>query len=259
MYYAGVDVGAATGKVVILGEEGEMVGFSIVPTGASSRRAAEVALEKALEKAGLDRDLVGPMVATGYGRASVDYAEKQVTEITCHARGAYHLYPQARTVIDIGGQDSKVILIGPKGRVLDFLMNDKCAAGTGRFLEVMARALELDIEELGEVGLRARRPVSISSTCTVFAESEVVGLVAEGVSREDIVAGLHKAIARRIGAMAARVGFVPPVIMAGGVAKNRGAVKALEEELGVPLIVPEEPQIVGALGAALLAREAGSR
>ena len=146
MYYAGVDVGAATGKVVILGEEGEMVGFSIVPTGASSRRAAEVALEKALEKAGLGRDLVGHVVATGYGRASVDYAERQVTEITCHARGAHELHPQARTVVDVGGQDSKVILVGLKGRVLDFLMNDKCAAGTGRFLEVMARALELDIE-----------------------------------------------------------------------------------------------------------------
>jgi len=255
MYYAGVDVGAVTGKVVILGEDGEIVGFSIVPTGASGRRAAEVALEKALEKAGLGRDLVGQVVATGYGRASVDYAGRRVTEITCHARGAHHLYPQVRTVIDVGGQDSKVIVVGPKGRVLDFLMNDKCAAGTGRFLEVMAGALELDVEELGEVGLRARRPVSISSTCTVFAESEVVGLVSEGAAREDIVAGLHKAIARRIGAMAARVGFAPPVVMTGGVAKNRGAVKALEERLGTSLIIPEEPQIVGALGAALLARE----
>ena len=165
------------------------------------------------------------------------------------------MHPEAQTVIDIGGQDSKVVAIGPSGKPLDFAMNDKCAAGTGRFLEVMARALQLDLEELGPCALRAGRAAGISSTCTVFAESEVISLVAEGVDREEIVAGICQAIARRVGAMARRVGVEPPVVFAGGVAKNVGVVHALEEILGQELIVPEEPQVVGALGAALLARD----
>jgi predicted CoA-substrate-specific enzyme activase len=178
-----------------------------------------------------------------------------VTEISCYARGIHHLYPQVQTVIDIGGQDSKVVAVGPGGRPLDFAMNDKCAAGTGRFLEVIARALELDLEDIGPRALRARRAADISSTCTVFAESEVVTLVAEGVPREEIVAGICRSIAKRVGGMARRVGVEPPVAFAGGVAKNVGVVRALEEVLGEALIVPEEPQIVGALGAALVARD----
>lgn len=254
-YYAGVDVGAATGKVVILDQEGGIKGAAVVPTGANSRRAAESALEKALQQAGLIGEDLGPIVATGYGRASIPFAHRQVTEITCHARGAHHLYPQARTVIDIGGQDSKVIVLNERGQVMDFVMNDKCAAGTGRFLEVMARALELELNDLGKVSLLARHPVTISSTCTVFAESEVVTLVAEGRPREEIVAGLHQAIARRIRAMAERARWRPPVVMTGGVAYNIGAVRALELELGISIIVPEQPQLIGALGAALLARQ----
>jgi predicted CoA-substrate-specific enzyme activase len=254
MYAAGVDVGAASGEVLIWDGE-EIVAYSIVPTGFNSRGAAHQAMDKALEGTGISRQDIGSIVATGYGRIAIDYAHRQVTEISCYARGINHLYPQVRTIIDIGGQDSKAISVGQDGRVVDFLMNDKCAAGTGRFLEVMAKALELGVEDLGEISLQAREPHQVSSTCTVFAESEVVTLVAEGVNREDIVAGLHAAIAKRTMSMVNRLGLVSPVAMAGGVAKNKGVVKALEEELGEALIVPSEPQIVGALGAALLAME----
>jgi predicted CoA-substrate-specific enzyme activase len=253
-YPVGIDVGSASAEALIL-KDGKILAYSILETGANSRKAAEKALEEALKKAGISRTEVGPIVATGYGRISVDFASRQVTEISCYARGISFLYPEVKMVIDIGGQDSKAILVGKNGRVLDFVMNDKCAAGTGRFLEVMAKAMEVNVEELGEISLRSRNPAEISSTCTVFAESEVVSLIAKGVPVEDIAAGIHKAIARRVGAMARRIGVVPPVAFAGGVAKNVGVVKALEEELGVKLIVPEEPQIIGALGAALLATE----
>jgi predicted CoA-substrate-specific enzyme activase len=255
MYSAGVDVGAASGEVVIWDGK-EIVAFSIVPTGFNSRRAAYLAMEKALEGTTFSQDEIGSIVATGYGRVAIDYAQRQVTEISCYAKGINHLHPEVRTIVDIGGQDSKVISVGEDGRVVDFLMNDKCAAGTGRFLEVMAKALELSVEDLGDISLQAKKPLPISSTCTVFAESEVVTLVAEGVNRDDIVAGLHAAIAKRTLSMVRRLGLVPPVAMAGGVAKNAGVVKAVEEEIGERLIVPSEPQIVGALGAAILAMEA---
>lgn len=219
------------------------------------RRAAYLAMQKALEGTSISRDEIGAVVATGYGRIAIDYADRQVTEISCYAKGINHLHPEVRTIIDIGGQDSKAISVSEDGRVLDFLMNDKCAAGTGRFLEVMAKALELEIEHLGDISLRSQKPHQVSSTCTVFAESEVVTLVAEGVNREDIVAGLHAAIAKRTMSMVKRVGMVPPVAMAGGVAKNKGVVNAIEEQIGEPLVVPPEPQIVGALGAALYAME----
>jgi predicted CoA-substrate-specific enzyme activase len=254
MYAAGVDVGAASGEVLIWDGE-EIVTYSIVPTGFNSRRAAYQAMEKALEGTGISQEDIGSIVATGYGRIAIDYADRQVTEISCYARGINHLYPEVRTIIDIGGQDSKAISVGKNGKVVDFLMNDKCAAGTGRFLEVMAKALELEVQDLGEISLAAREPHQVSSTCTVFAESEVVTLVAEGVNREDIVAGLHAAIAKRTMSMVKRLGLVPPVAMAGGVAKNKGVVKAIEEEVGEALVIPPEPQIVGALGAALLAMD----
>jgi predicted CoA-substrate-specific enzyme activase len=254
MYAAGVDVGAASGEVLIWDGE-QIVTYSIVPTGFNSRRAAHQAMEKALEGTGISQEDIGSIVATGYGRIAIDYADRQVTEISCYARGINHLYPEVRTIIDIGGQDSKAISVGKNGKVVDFLMNDKCAAGTGRFLEVMAKALELEVQHLGDISLAAKEPHQVSSTCTVFAESEVVTLVAEGVNREDIVAGLHAAIAKRTMSMVRRLGLVPPVAMAGGVAKNKGVVKAIEEEVGEPLVIPPEPQIVGALGAALLAMD----
>jgi predicted CoA-substrate-specific enzyme activase len=254
MYSVGIDIGSTSGEALILNRD-DILAWSIVDTGYNSRRAAKQALEQALEQVNLTRDQLGPIVATGYGRVAVEFADQQMTEITCYARGIHHLFPRVQTVIDIGGQDSKVVAIGAAGRPLDFAMNDKCAAGTGRFLEVMARALQLELVELGPSALRARRAADISSTCTVFAESEVITLVAEGVDREEIVAGLCHSIARRVGAMARGVGVEPPVAFAGGVAKNVGVVRALQETLGEQLIVPEEPQIVGALGAALLARD----
>jgi predicted CoA-substrate-specific enzyme activase len=254
MYSAGVDVGAASGEVVIWDGE-EIRAFSIVPTGFNSRRAAYLAMEKALEGTNIAQEDIDSIVATGYGRVAIDYAQRQVTEISCYAKGINHLHPEVKTIIDIGGQDSKVISVDKDGRVVDFLMNDKCAAGTGRFLEVMAKALELEVGDLGGISLQAQEPLQISSTCTVFAESEVVTLVAEGVGREDIVAGLHLAIAKRTLSMVRRLGLFPPVAMAGGVAKNVGVVSAIEEEIGGRLIVPSEPQIIGALGAAILAME----
>jgi (R)-2-hydroxyacyl-CoA dehydratese activating ATPase len=249
---AGVDIGSVTAEAVVL-QAGRVVGASTVPTGASSRRAGERALDEALQQAGAIRESLAYVVATGYGRAAIPFANRQVTEITCHARGAHHLEPSARTVIDIGGQDSKVIRLDATGASVDFVMNDKCAAGTGRFLEVMARALEVDITELGKLSARARQPAPISSMCTVFAESEMVALVADSVPVEEIVAGLHAAIAERVMAMAHRLGVEPAVMMTGGVALNGGVVSALQDRLGCDVIVPPDPQRVGALGAALLA------
>jgi len=254
MYAVGIDIGSTSGEALILDGD-KIIAWSVVDTGYNSRRAAALALDEALAQSGLAREQLEPIVATGYGRVSVEFADPQVTEISCYARGIHHLYPQVQTVIDIGGQDSKVVAIGRGGKPLDFAMNDKCAAGTGRFIEVIARALQLDLEEMGPSALRAGRAADISSTCTVFAESEVVSLVAEGVPREEIVAGICRSIARRVGAMARRVGVEPPLAFAGGVAKNVGVVRALEEVLGETLIVPDEPQIVGALGAALVARD----
>ena len=257
MLATGIDVGSTSGEVVILDGD-KILAYSIVDTGYNSRRAADLALEQALGNAGIAREQFGAMIATGYGRVAIDYATKQVTEISCYARGIHFLYPQVRTVIDIGGQDSKVIAVSPKGKPSDFQMNDKCAAGTGRFLEVMARALQLELTELGAISARSKKQMVISSMCTVFAESEVITLVAEGAAREDIVAGLHRAIAKRVGAMVKRVGVVPPIAFAGGVAKNAGVRRALEQELGESLIIPDEPQIIGALGAALIARDGES-
>jgi predicted CoA-substrate-specific enzyme activase len=254
MVVAGLDIGSTSGEALILDGD-EIVAWSIVDTGYNSSRAAAHALEQALTQTSLSQHQLASIVATGYGRVAVDFADQQVTEISCYARGIHHLFPTVKTVIDIGGQDAKVVAVGPTGRPLDFCMNDKCAAGTGRFLEVMARALQLELEDLGPCALRAARAADISSTCTVFAESEVITLVAEGVDRTEIVAGICRAIARRIGAMARQVGVRPPVAIAGGVAKNVGVVRALEEVLGERLIVPQEPQIVGALGAALVARD----
>lgn len=251
--FAGIDVGSLTTEAVLVRDQ-EILAYTIIRTGADAAGAAERALGEALEKAGLVRSDVVRCVATGYGRMLVPFAQRQVTEITCHARGACFFYPDARTVIDIGGQDSKVIRMEPDGSVGDFLMNDKCAAGTGRFLEVMAHALELSVEELGEVDLQAERAAEISSMCTVFAESEVVSLIARGVPRPEIVRGLHAAVAERTAALAHRLGVQPLVVMTGGVAKNRGVVAALAARLGVEILVPPEPQIVGALGAALIAQ-----
>ena len=250
---AGVDVGAATAKTVIVAD-GVILSYAVMPTGDSVARAAEKVTGAALEQARLSMPDLNFIISTGYGRNAVAFANKAVTEIICHAKGVNFLIPAARTVIDIGGQDSKVIGVREDGTVSDFVMNDKCAAGTGRFLEVMAVVLGLDIEEMGPISLTSKEPCNISSTCTIFAETEMVSLRADGRTREDIVAGIHRAVASRVVVMGRTVGYRQQVVFTGGVAKNLGVKHSLEVGIRLPILIPEEPQIVGALGAALLAR-----
>jgi len=251
---AGIDIGSITTEVVIM-EKKEVLGYVIIPTGSNSKNAAEKALEKASQKAGCQVDELDFVIATGYGRISAPAAHKKVTEITCHGKGAFSLLPEARTVIDIGGQDSKVIRLSEEGNVVDFVMNEKCAAGTGRFLEVMAYALEVELKDMAELSKKAARSIPISSMCTVFAESEVVSLIASDKAREDIIRGIHDSIAERTVGLVNRVGLEEKVIMTGGVAQNQGVVECLENKLNVKIEIPENPQIVGALGAAILAEK----
>lgn len=254
MLVAGVDIGSLTTEAVVL-ERGNILAGVIVPTGFNSKIAAEKALEKALDETGFSRDDLKYIVATGYGRIIADFAHKQVTEITCHARGAFYLDQGIRTVIDIGGQDSKAIRLNSRGKVVDFVMNEKCAAGTGRFLEVMAQALEVDLPGMSSLAALAKNTVSVSSMCTVFAESEVVSLIARGHPREEIIRGIIASIAARTVAMVQHVGIEGKIMMTGGVAKNNAVVKALQKSFKMKIKVPKEPQLTGALGAALLAAE----
>lgn len=255
-YVAGVDSGSTSTDAVILDRGGRICGRAILPTGAGAAAGAERALEQALRDAGAERDELAAVVTTGYGRKTVGLGDSSVTEITCHARGAHYLDPAVRTVIDIGGQDSKVIRVDGTGAVVNFVMNDKCAAGTGRFLDMMARTLELTLPEMSELGLHWSRPVNISSMCTVFAESEVVSLVAENTPAADVIHGLNQAVAAKTVSLARRLGGEPAYMMTGGVAQNRGVVAALEEKLGAPVTVSPEAQLCGAIGAALLGLEA---
>lgn len=252
MYFAGIDIGSTMTKIVIMDDEisSQVIG----PTGAEHRHLANKVMEEALSKAGIAFDELTYVVATGYGRINVPFADKQITEITCHARGVSSIFPSARTVIDIGGQDAKGIKIAG-GKVVNFVMNDKCAAGTGRFLEVIADALGLKLEEMGELSLQSKEKVRISSTCTIFAEQEVVSKIADGVPIEDILAGLHEAIASRVFHMAEKMKIEKDVAMTGGVAKNVGMVKALEDQLGFPVLIAREPLLTGAIGAAILGKE----
>ncbi len=250
--YVGIDVGSRTAKAVVFDGK-NILSSSVLPTGSDPSKSAGTCFAKALEVSGIKKGEIRNIVSTGYGRKRVSFATKEYTEITCHAVGATFFFPGARAVVDIGGQDAKVIALDSEGRVVDFVMNDKCAAGTGRFLEVMAHALELSIDEMAERACASRKAVPITSMCTVFAESEVISLIAEGISKERIVWGLHLAIARRISSMAKRVVKEGPVVFTGGVAKNAGMVRALKEVMKMELLVPPDPQIVGALGASILA------
>jgi len=252
MYFAGIDIGSTMTKIVIMDDEinSQVIG----PTGAEHRHLANKVMEEALSKAGIAFDELTYVVATGYGRINVPFADKQITEITCHAKGVSSIFPSARTVIDIGGQDAKGIKIAG-GKVVNFVMNDKCAAGTGRFLEVIADALGLKLKEMGELSLQSKEKVRISNTCTIFAEQEVVSKIADGVPIEDILAGLHEAIASRVFHMAEKMKIEKDVAMTGGVAKNVGMVKALEDQLGFPVLIAREPLLTGAIGAAILGKE----
>lgn len=262
--HLGVDIGALTVKVVLLNEEGCPVYRVVRPGGYRAHEVARALVHEGLAKVGQRPGDVQAAVVTGYGRVLCDLSDlvtrsEQRSEISCHALGVHHLVPQARTVVDIGGQDSKVIRLNGKGQVVDFAMNDRCAAGTGRFLEVMAQALGVALEELGPLALRARERVPISSTCTVFAESEVVSHLARGADRAAVAAGLHEAIALRIKGLVARVGVEPEVVLTGGVAQNPAVVEWLGRVLERPVLIPPEPQVTGALGAALYAWLRASR
>ncbi|MEW6078658.1 MAG: acyl-CoA dehydratase activase [Thermodesulfobacteriota bacterium] len=259
MYYLGIDIGSLSSDAVLIDRDETVLATSVVPTGARNQEAIERATNEVLQKSGLTKDRLAAIVSTGYGRNRVTDRLCAVTEITCHAKGILAFYPQTRVLIDIGGQDSKVILLDADGKVTDFAMNDKCAAGTGRFLEAMARALQVDIDEMGELDKGAQAGLTISSMCTVFAESEVVSLIANGTPVKEIVNGLNRSIASRTVSLVKRVasdlnGYA--VAMSGGVARNNGVVRAISEALGgVSVLVPELPDTVGAMGAALIAKE----
>lgn len=258
MYTCGIDIGSVSTEALILDstnkDKSKILSYVIIPTGSNSKDAAIKSLEAVCNKANIEKDKISFIVSTGYGRINVPFADKNITEISCHAKGAVSLFPDTKTVIDIGGQDSKIIKLDSEARPIDFLMNDKCAAGTGRFLEVMAKALEINLEQFQDIFIKTKEKVDITSTCTVFAESEIVSLIGQGVDKNKIVKGLIYSITNRITSMVERIGLESPVCMTGGVAKNLGVVKALEENLGTKINIPEEPQITGALGAAYLAQ-----
>lgn len=240
--------------MIIIDEDARVCARVVGPTGPEHRRLANRVMEKALAQATLSFDEVSYVIATGYGRVNVPFADREITELTCHATGIVSLFPDVRVAIDIGGQDAKGLQI-KGGKLVDFVMNDKCAAGTGRFLEVVADTLGLKLEELGDISLKSTNKVKISSTCTVFAQQEIVTRISEGVQLADILAGLHDAIANRVARMVRRLKVEPDVVLTGGVAKNIGVVSAMKENLGCKILVPEDPLLSGALGAALLGKE----
>ncbi len=254
-HFAGIDIGSLFSKALVLDENNKINAYYILQSGAVYKGAAEAVMNNTLTNAELNMEDLSYIVSTGYGRARVPFANSQVTEISCHGRGANFVFPQVRTIIDIGGQDSKVIQVNKEGKAVKFAMNDKCAAGTGRFLEVMAVSLGVSLGEMSKLAEKSNTDVEISSMCTVFAESEVISLFAQGTAKEDIALGVYKSIARRVTGLFGQVGKNERVAMTGGVAKRSGMVKALEKAIGTELLIPEEPQIMGALGAAILARE----
>lgn len=254
---AGVDIGAATTKVVILKDK-KILAKAITSTKADPNLAAKLVMKEALKQAELSKDDLNYVVSTGTGRRAIEFGDKVITEITANAQGAKFLGSPLgviRTIVDLGGQDSKAIALDENGNIINFVMNEKCAAGTGRFLEVMANVLGVKLEDLGKLSLKSKNPVKINATCTVFAESEVISLIAQKRKKEDIIAGLHEAIAKRIAGMVRDAGAREVIFFDGGGAKNVGIQKVLEKELGMKVYVPKEPEFVIALGAALIARE----
>lgn len=251
-FFVGIDVGSRTTKAVIW-DGAEIIGKSLIPTGWTPTESANKVFETAVKEAKVDRDKQSlRIVATGYGRVTVPFADKTVTEITAHARGVSHYLPEARTLVDIGGQDSKVIILD-SGIVADFAMNDRCAAGSGKFLEFLATTLDMTVEEFAEVAYSSSNPITISSICTVFAESELLSMLVEGTPREDIAAGVHRSIAVRVGQLAKSLHPQPPIAFSGGVAYNRCLIRELEYVLGSPISIPDLPEYCGAVGAALIA------
>lgn len=254
-FAAGVDVGSTQTKAVVIEEEAGIAACALVDTGANVTRAAENAFNLACSQAAIDPHDVGFVVGTGYGRYKISFGNAQMTEISCHARGAHYIFPTTRTVIDMGGQDSKAISVGAEGEVLDFVMNDKCAAGTGRFLANAADVMGIDLDEIGPLSLKGKQPVKIATVCTVFVESDILSYLSMGKKPEDILRGVHLAIAKRTVSLARRVAIEPEITLTGGVARNLGMIHALEEVLGAGLRVSPDAHFMGALGAALFALE----
>ncbi len=245
MISLGIDAGSTTIKIIGIDENKSIVFKKIE----NSEPEVEKQIKRLLKNIDLSKITI---VATGYGSNLIEFADKKVTEITCHAVGAFNYFNKGGTLIDIGGQDSKVVIISDNGKVLDFTMNDKCAAGTGRFLENIAWRLKIPVEKIGDMAINSENEVKISSTCAVFAESEVISMLSRGEKLEAVIKGLHRALAKRIGAMAGSLNIYPPIILSGGVAKNRAIQKMLQDELGFEALIPEDPQIIGAYGAAIL-------
>lgn len=248
----GIDIGSTASKCVVMEDGDKILGTSLLVGGIGTKSPAE-AVEQALQAAGVTRRDLSGTVATGYGRNRYEDADYHVSELSCHALGAHHIFPTVRTIIDIGGQDAKVIALDGKGRMQNFLMNDKCAAGTGRFLDVMANILVVPVDEMARYCEQARKPAQISSTCTVFAESEVISQLANGVDMADLIAGICGSVAGRVGNLAKRINIVPDVCMSGGVAQNAGVRNALSESIGHPILFSPQAQLFGAIGAALYA------
>ena len=254
-FVVGLDSGSTSTNAVVMNEARKIVASVVIRTGAKAGASAERAYREVLERAGIAPDQVGCTIATGYGRVSIPFADENVTEISCHGRGAHYFNPEVRTILDIGGQDSKAIHVNAAGEVTDFAMNDKCAAGTGRFLEMIARSLEISLDELGPAALESKKRLEIASMCSVFAESEVISLIANNEEKPDIAAGVCRAVASKAYSLMRRVGLEGAYMMTGGVAQNPGVVRAVEELIGEKLFICDDPEIVGATGAALLALE----
>jgi (R)-2-hydroxyacyl-CoA dehydratese activating ATPase len=253
-YVLGVDIGSGFSKAVVCNDK-TLISYATMPSGGSYKETAEKTSEIALEKAGLKMSDISYTIATGYGATAVDFADQSITDISCHAAGAFHLFPSVRTLIDIGAQFSKAIQLNDAGRVANFILNEKCAGGSGKFLHVIARILHINIDEIGELSLKSTNPVEFTTGCAVFAESEAVSRIAEGAFPADILAGVHKAMASKIINLVVRLGLTLDCAITGGGAKDRGLVKAIEKELNIDILVPDEPQITAAFGAALLAAE----
>jgi predicted CoA-substrate-specific enzyme activase len=253
IYAAGIDIGSAFSKAVIV--SGEIVSYHIIPSGGNYKLTADEVIKQALAKANLSFGDITYTVATGYGASKVSFANEVVAEISCQARGISHMFPSVRTVVDIGGQFSRVFKVDSRGKATAFVLSEKCAAGSGRFLQVIARVLQIDLTEIGELSLKSEKRVDFNTGCAVFAESEAVSRVAEGTAKEDILAGVHRAMAAKTSNLVERVGLEPDCALIGGGAKDIGLVKSIEEALELGLLVPEEPQITAAFGAALIAEE----
>ncbi|HOV28330.1 MAG TPA: acyl-CoA dehydratase activase [Pseudobacteroides sp.] len=255
MLFVGIDIGASSTDAVLINENKDIIAYNVIHTGANHKIAAEKVLEELCEKSGHGINSIDAIVGTGYGRKNLENITWNITEITCHAKGTNYFFPSVRTILDIGGQDSKAIKIDNYGNVTDFIMNEKCAAGTGRYLEAMARVLEVDIKRMGELSLLSTQNIQISSVCTVFAESEVISKIAEEKKVEDIINGIHNSVCLRAVALLEKIIIEPDIAMTGGVAKNIGIINNLQKMLGFEIKVYKEPQIIGAMGAAIYALE----